>query len=240
MKIISLVLALSGVFAAITARGETPSLQPQLDAITATSVGKLPADKAKTMEDATSDLRKSGIVDKAIRVGETLPPFELPNAEGKIVHSKELLAKGPIVISFYRGGWCPYCNTQLHAYQTHLAEFKQRGATLVAITPATPDDVLTTTQKHELAFPVLTDAGNKYGRQLRIVFHIPDTLRKVYQDFGIDLKKNQGNDAWDLPLPGTFVVDRSGKVAWEFVDVDYKKRAEPAAILAALDKLKGK
>lgn len=213
------------------------TLADELDAKASASSGKTPPAVAKTMEDATKALRDSKIAEKAVKQGDLLPAFALPDAAGKTVNAKDLLAKGPLVVTFYRGGWCPYCNIQLRALQKVLPDFQKRGATLVAITPAKPDDTLSTSQKHDLAFPVLTDAGNAYAKSLGLVFHLPDDLRKVYQGFGIDLEKNQGNDAWELPLPATYVVDRSGRVIWSFIDVDYKKRAEPAAILKALDSI---
>lgn len=238
MKRFALAVFTATVLIAPKVSADDRPLAAELATKTKAGAGKAAPATAKTMDDATNMLRKSGIVDKAPKVGTQLPNFELPDATGKIIRSQDLLSKGPLVVTFYRGSWCPYCNIQLRAYEKVIGEFNKRGASLVAITPATPDDTLTTKQKHQIEFPVLSDNHNTYARQLGIVFHVPDALRQVYQGFGIDLAKNQGNDAWDLPLPATFVVDRSGKILWSFVDVDYKKRAEPKDILAALDALK--
>jgi peroxiredoxin len=147
---------------------------------------------------------------------------------GKQVTSGSLLGNGPIVITFYRGEWCPICNLALHHLQKHLDEFAAKGVQLVAISPMLPD----------LKFTVLSDEGNKYAKQLGILFPMPDTLRPVFDKFGHNLKRDNGDDSFVVPVPATFLVDQKGIVRNAFVDTDYTKRVEPATILEWIDALK--
>lgn len=169
--------------------------------------------------------------------GDRLPDFELPDALGRAVKLSKLLEAGPVVLTFYRGEWCPYCNLQLHAYQATLPEILARGASLVAVSPQTPDHSLSMAEEHQLAFAVLTDSGNRLARSLGLVFTIPEADRALYLAVGNDISSFNGDESWELPVPATFVIGRDGAVALAFVDPDYRKRLEPAEILAALDGL---
>ena len=195
---------------------------------------KISGDTQDIMEQATTDLINSGITEQTLQVGDTVPPISLPNALGKTVNIQDLLTEGALVISFYRGQWCPYCNLELRALQQALPEFKALGASLVAISPQTPDNSLSTTEKNELSFEVLSDVGNQVARQLGLVFQIPEQLRPIYQNFGIDLPEHNGDETFELPIAATYVINRDGKVVYAFVNPDYTQRAEPADILAAV------
>ncbi len=211
-------------------------LKDQLRLMKEASAAKVPPEKAKILEEATEKLRRDQIVEKALKVGQPMPGFSLPDAHGKKVSLDDLLKKGPVIISFYRGSWCPYCNAQLNGYQQHLAEFKAHGATLVAITPEKPDLTALTEEKKKLKFPILTDTGNKFASKLGLVFSVTGQLKEMYKQFGIDLEKSQGNSDWMLPVPATYVISTEGKVTFAFIDVDYTKRADPIDILKALEK----
>jgi peroxiredoxin len=171
------------------------------------------------------------------KVGSRAPAFSLPDARGSDVALRDLLAQGPAVVTFYRGGWCPFCNLQLRAYQAILPELQALGATQVAISPQTPDNSLSTTEKAGLAFPILSDAHNEVARAYGLVFKLSEGLQSLQKMFGNETPKFNGDDSWELPVPGTFVLDRSGVVRLAFVDPDYTKRLEPSAILAALQSL---
>ncbi|MEO0406448.1 MAG: peroxiredoxin-like family protein [Cyanobacteria bacterium P01_A01_bin.135] len=214
------------------------TLQQQLDQKAAEFSAAVPQDTQDTMAKAAEALAGSGIVDQALNVGDSLPPFTLPNATGTAVNSQNLLEQGPVVITFYRGGWCPYCNLELRALQQSLPAIQQQGATLVAISPQTPDNSLSTAEKNELAFEVLSDVGNAVARQFGLVFQLPEALRPVYENFGIDLPAHNGDDAFELPLAATYVVAPSGQVVAAFVSADYRQRMEPSEIVAALEALK--
>jgi len=179
-------------------------------------------------------LAESGISHGALRVGVEAPDFTLPDAHGKPVTLSALLARGPAVVTFYRGGWCPFCDLQLRAYQGALGAIRELGAELVAISPQTPDYALSDVEKKQLTFPVLTDQGNRVAREFKLVFGLSDALRQLQTHFGSVLPKFNGDDSWELPMPGTFVLDRQGVVKFASVDPNWMVRVEPSAILEAL------
>ncbi|NEQ99364.1 MAG: AhpC/TSA family protein [Cyanothece sp. SIO2G6] len=213
------------------------SLTQDLTNLQANNRAQLPADVATTMAQATEDLANSGIVDRSLKLGDMLPAIALLNATGQTVDIQALLANGPVVMTFYRGGWCPYCNLELRAYQQVLPEIKALGATLVAITPETPDNSLSTTEKNELEFEVLSDVGNQVARQIGLVFTLPKSLRPIYTSFGIDVPAHNGDQNFELPLAATYVINPDGTVIHAFVDADYTKREEPEIIVNVLKKL---
>lgn len=175
-------------------------------------------------------LVRSGIDASGLKVGAPAPDFTLPNVDGNAVTLSVLLRRGPVVVTFYRGDWCPYCNLALRAYQQILPQIQELGATLVAISPQTPDNSLSTAEKKGLTFPVLSDAGNGVARRYGLVFAVSETLRTS----GARLPSYNGDDSWELPMPGTFVIAPDGTVRLAFVDADWTKRLEPAAILDTL------
>ncbi|NEP50523.1 MAG: AhpC/TSA family protein [Moorea sp. SIO3C2] len=196
-----------------------------------------PEEVKAIMAKAGEDLANSGIVDNSLNVGDKAPNFTLPNAVGKLVELQDLLATGAVVISFYRGQWCPYCNLELRALQEFLPEIQQLGATLVAISPQTPDNSLSTTEKNHLTFEVLSDVGNKIAKEFGLVFTVPEELRPVYQSFGIDLPAHNGDETFELPIAATYVINSDGTITDAFVDLDYTKRLDPEEILRALQTL---
>jgi peroxiredoxin len=180
---------------------------------------------------AREDFVKSYDPSKSIQVGEILPEFKLSDALGKEVTSTELLAKGPLLINFYRGEWCPFCNVTLRTLQRNLGHFTAKGVVLVAISPELPNNSLSIVEKHALEFPVLSDVGNKYAKQLAIVFQQPDSLRAAFSASGIDLKAWNGDDSFAVPIPATLLVDKNGVIRKAFIEPDYTKRIEPAVVL---------
>jgi len=179
-------------------------------------------------------LRRAGAAERAPRPGDAAPDFTLPNATGEPVASASLRRKGPMIVTFYRGAWCPYCNLELREYQKLLPEIEDLGASLVAISPQTPDNSLGTKEKNALEFEVLSDVDSKAAQAFGLDFQVEGELRDIYQGFGNDLAKWNGDESWRLPIPATFVVGADGKVLWAHVDADYTSRADPRAALAAL------
>ncbi|AIY11978.1 peroxiredoxin-like family protein [Cellulophaga baltica] len=174
----------------------------------------------------------------AIKIGEKAPNFELPNPEGKTISLATLLDKGPVVVTFYRGSWCPYCNLQLRAMQARLDEIHALGATLVAISPEVPDDSMSTNEINSLGFNVLTDQDATVASHYGVAWEVPAFLIEHMEvDRKLDLKKINNGNGSILPIPATFVVGTDGLVQWSYVDVDYRTRAEPEEILEALKKL---
>lgn len=213
------------------------TLSQQLLAYQAEFAGKAPAEIKATMAEATQALAASGLMEQVLEVGATVPDLELPDATGKSVRLSELLSQGPVVVNFYRGEWCPYCNLELRAFQLMQSEFEAAGAQLVAISPELPDHSLSATEKHELAYPVLSDVGNKVAKQLGLVFSLAESLRPIYLNFGLDIPAHNGDESYELPVPATFVIDRDRTIRYRFADADYTKRAEPSEVLAAVKAL---
>jgi peroxiredoxin len=212
------------------------TLASQLDAVTASVRTQAPA-AAHEIDAANLRLARSDLAERALQAGRSAPDFVLADATGTMVDSQRLRARGPLVLSFYRGAWCPYCNLELRAWQRHLRDLKQLGATLVAISPQMPDASLTLAQKHALDYPVLSDPGNHVARQFGIVFTVDDGLRTVHETFGIDLTAHNGDSSFELPVPATYLIDRDATVIGAWVDADYRRRAEPSLVLARLREL---
>lgn len=195
---------------------------------------QIPTTAREIMEKATKTLKDSNILDNVLKQGDTLIDFSLPNVHGNLINLKESLINGPVILSFYRGGWCPYCNLQLKSYQDHLNQFKEYGAQLIAVSPETRDAATDTTDVNALKFEVLSDTENKVAREYGLVFQLDSNLKEVYLKFGLDLELNQGNQKWELPIPATYVIAQNGEIIYSFLNVDYIQRAEPKDIIEAL------
>jgi peroxiredoxin len=208
------------------------SLRSELDQLTLAAAP--PPEVLEVLARASKEIEHSGDV-SGVQVGDQAPGFSLPNPVGQMVSLAERLAAGPVVVSFNRGSWCPYCNLELRALQRVLPEIHERGATLVAITPEAPDGSLTLAEKHALAFDLLTDAGSRVARDWRLRHELPIDLRQLYLNaFQVDLRVSNVEGDWSLPVPGTFVLDSDGVVRARHVAVDYTTRMEPSEIVAAL------
>lgn len=212
-------------------------LMTQLDDYKAQFKAKVPAETADLFQKKTVELAQSGITDKALKIGDLVPQFSLSNAEGKEFSLASVLANGPVVISFYRGAWCPYCNIELRELQKVLPQIKELGAELITISPQTPDKSLSSKEKHELDFEVLSDIGNNVAKEFGLVFTLNEELQPIYKELGIDIPEHNGESSFELPLAATYVVDRNGIVKYAFVDADYTQRAEPLEVIAALQEL---
>ncbi len=212
------------------------SLQVQLDALRAKFEKAAPEDTKKVYEDGIRQVAESGVLESALKVGARAPDFTLADATGKSVRLSELLAQGPVVLTWYRGGWCPYCNIQLRAYQEALGEIRGEGAQLVALTPERPDSSLSTKEKNSLEFVVLSDVGSKVAREFGVSYRLPDSLIEAFKG-RLDLPSANGDDSWELPLGATYVIARDGTIAYAFLSADYRERAEPEAIIEALKQL---
>ena len=179
----------------------------------------------------------SGVLQQARQTGDTAVDFTLTNAKGQKVTLKEKLKDGPVILTWYRGGWCPYCNITLHRLQEELPEFKAAGASLLALTPELPDKSMTTAEKNELEFEILSDVGNKVGRKYGIIYKLTDDVAKSYQN-SFDLHGYNGDNSDELPLAATYVIDQQGVIRYAFLHEDYRKRAEPMYIHKTLKDIK--
>ncbi len=210
------------------------SLKEQLEAMSAQAVKRIPPEALAVMMKAAEDLDAQGVGDHALGQGDRFPDIGLLDASGAPASLASLLVKGPLLINFYRGGWCPYCNLELKAYQDRLEEVRGLGAELVAISPEIPDKAAATSEKNALTYPVLTDPQNSLAEALGIVFELPKELEGLYEQFGNNLPEANGEKGWRLPIPATYVVSVDGRIVFAHVARDYRTRAEPADAFAAL------
>jgi len=195
---------------------------------------RVPAEVLETMAEATCQLEGLGIVDRSLKAGDRVPDFTLPNHNGEQRTLSELLAESVVVLNFYRGGWCPYCNMELHALQQALPEIRASGANLVAVSPELPDKAMETQARHALEFDVLSDVGNHVADAFGLTFELPQQLRPIYTSIGIDVPSFNGDDSFVLPVPASYVIDRDGIIRHHFVNVDYTRRLEPDDLLQVL------
>lgn len=197
----------------------------------------VPAGVHGIMKRATDELIASGAANRVRRTGQA-PAFDLKGADGVSTSLAGLLAKGPAVLSFYRGVWCPYCNLDLKELELYAAQIRATGATLVTITPQTATNSRKAIADHTLSFPVLSDPGNAVADRFGLRYRMPDYLIEVYKQFGVDLPTINGDDSWTLPIPARFVVDRQGQIRYAEANPDYTQRPEPSELLPVLEGLK--
>jgi peroxiredoxin len=217
----------------VTVSKPHPSLQSQLDEI----IEQIPESIRSRIKEDTSDLDASGVA-RGLAVGDAAPNFTLPDALGRPVTLSDLLEKGPVVLTFYRGEWCPFCNLQLRSLQEALPQFLEHDATLVAISPQAPDHALSITEKHDLANAVLSDVDQSVIRAYRVQFTLSGDLEDLQVNaFQNDPGTQNADHSRSLPVPATFVIDRRGVVRAAFVSADWRYRPEPTDIIAALESL---
>ena len=215
------------------------SLQAELEAQRIGWEGRVGETVVGLMRGDIEALRASGIVGRAAKAGARFPAAgHLLDQSGRPFDLAALIAQKPVIAFFYRGGWCPYCNIELRAYQAQLGAIRAAGAELVAVTPELPDHSMTTAEKNGLAFTVASDVGGALADALGIRFELSDAVRPFYEKAGHALPTRNGDGVWALPIPATFVVERGGRIAAAFIEPDYRKRLDPMDALAALRGLK--
>ena len=212
-------------------------LKALLDAKSLESTSKFTEEKKQIYADGITSVANSGVLDAALKVGDKSPNFTLNNALNEAVSLYNELKNGPVVLTWYRGGWCPYCNITLHALQEMLPEFKKNDATLLALTPELPDNSLSTSEKNNLEFSVLSDVGNAIGKNYGVVYALTEDVATIY-NAGFGLNEQNGDTSNELPLAATYVIDKNGIIQFAFLDADYRERAEPKDILNVLSELK--
>jgi len=209
-------------------KAQFESGQPPFEAV--------PAAAHAVMKRATDELRASGIAERVLTSGAA-PLFTLDDANGVLVSLGDLLQKGAVVLSFYRGAWCPYCNIELQELERHAARIRAAGATLVTVTPQTGANSRKIIEQHKLGYPMLSDPGNAVAAQYGLRFQMPDYLIALYQQFGVDLPAFNGDSSWSLPMPARFVIDRQGRIRYAKADPDYTRRPEPDEVMPILESL---
>jgi peroxiredoxin len=215
------------------------SLQAKLDAFKADfEAGKppynVPESVIETMHRATNELIASGAAAKALKAGDRAPSFVLNDPDGRPVSAADLLSEGPLVVSFYRGVWCPYCNMELQALQGALPSFRELGAQLVAISPQNAVNSRKSIRTNGLDFPILSDPGNETAAAFGLRFKLPDYLVELYKSLKNELPAFNGDTSWTLPMPGRFVIGQDGVILYAEVNPDYTHRPEPEDMLPVL------
>jgi len=200
-------------------------------------VSALPEDQQKTVASAFEELMSSSVAADAKTISDKAPDFALSNVRDGTLNLSDALAEGPVVLSFYRGSWCPFCNLELNALQQQLPVIRECGASLIAVSPEKPDASLTQAEKLNLEFDVLSDPGNRVAGAYGLIMTVHESLRPLYLQWGIDLPAANDDDSYQLPVPATYVIDRNGIIQAAYVDKDYTKRMEPEAIMEALKAL---
>lgn len=195
---------------------------------------QVPQEVLEAFGKSIKDLKTKNIEEKSIKLGAIMPDFSLPNAKNEIIHSKEILKSGKMIIAFYRGSWCPYCNLELKALQENLSKINDKKVSLVAISPQSPDNSLTVIEKHNLTFEVLTDKDNTFAKQLGIIFELQDFVLPFYNALGINLSSFNKNDDTSLPIPAVFVVNENGIIIYKFADANYMNRIDIDELLNTL------
>ena len=226
--------------------GVARSLQDQLDAITTNTRKLVQPARLAISEKATEDLFATGIEERVLKPGDAAPHFSLVEAlTRKPVHSADLLSLGPLVVSFFRGRWCPYCVTELETWRELVPEVRRRGGLLVAISPQTVRHNDFMLQQHALPFPLLSDPGARVAASFGVAYTVPQESRTYYQSILVNIPHNNAGlsyhsateESWRLPLPATFVIGRDGRIAFAEAHADFRVRPEPADVLQALDRL---
>ncbi len=184
--------------------------------------------------DSFEQLMASDTAKNALQTGDSAIDFTLPNAIGEQKKLSQLLEQGPVVLSFYRGGWCPYCNLQFKALNDILPEIQQLGANLIGISPETPDNSISTIEKHQLKFEVLSDVGNTIANKYGLVMTVIEKLRPYYLQWGFDIPTLNGDDSYQLPVPATYIINQDNNITACYVNKNYTERMEPNDIISAL------
>ena len=212
----------------------TACLQDQLDSITASTRSLVPAERLEIGERAIGELFATGIEGRILPVGAQAPEFALPDSAGRIQRSRDLLALGPLVVTFFRGRWCPYCMTELEAWRDLHSQLRAAGALLVAISPQTQRQSDFTLQQHRLPFPLLHDAASALAAQFGLVYSVPEYHQRYLRSILVNLPFLNGEPSWTLPMPATFLLDSTGTVRFAEAHADFRVRSEPSSVLDAL------
>jgi peroxiredoxin len=214
----------------------TMNLQDKLDDITAQTRNLVQPERLEVSERAVAELLSTGIEDSLLKAGDVAPAFALPDANGRLVRSADLLALGPLVLCFFRGRWCPYCMTELETWRDLFAAVRERGALLVAMSPQTVRQNDFTVSQHTLPFPLLRDEGAAVAAEFGAAYLVPGYMQGYYRSILVNIPFMNGEPSWRLPVPATFVIGRDGVVLWSQGHADFRVRPEPGEALKVLER----
>jgi peroxiredoxin len=209
-------------------------LQDKLDALKAEDLVKTPPKVTLVRQRAVEALAASGLAEWSAHAGEQAPAFRLCDGHDRAFSSREALRRGPVVLVFYRGGWCPYCNIDLRAIESASHDIRSLGASLVVVSQQTPDNSLETQRRNELSFASLVDAGGKVAHAFGLRWKVSDELRAVEEGCGVDLAAFNGDPSWTLTMPARYVVAPGGMIEYADISVDYTRRGDPSELIPVL------
>jgi peroxiredoxin len=210
------------------------NLQDHLDEITANTRRLVQPERMAIGERAVAELFATGIEERILPVGAMAPEFALKDSNSRVVRSAPLIAAGPLVIKFFRGRWCPYCMTELEAWRDAYGRLRERGVSLVAISPQVERQSDFMVGQHGLPFPVLSDPGCTIAAQFGLAYTVPEYHRQYYRSILVNIPFVNGDESWKLPLPATYVIGRDGRVVFAEAHADFRVRPEPEEAMAAL------
>jgi peroxiredoxin len=219
----------------LTSREKSETLRKQIETWSREHAADFPQEVVDLFAEKTEKLIQSGILERIRKEGDTIRDFTLLNSDGRPVRLSEQAAEGPVVLSFFRGSWCPYCRIEFESLLTSASDFQSRGATILAISPQiTP---FQDTSSRCGGFISLSDPGNAVSRELGLVYPLGDEIRSVYQRFGIRLEELNGDDSYEVPIPATYLIDSDLHIRYAFANVNFTERAEPSDLLAEVDRI---
>lgn len=218
-------------------------LQQELIELKQRQQKELPRQVLEANEKLIKEISVSKVASRGLKAGDNLYSYKkdfnfvLPDTEGGLVEFAKIVEAGPVVLSFYRGGWCPYCNLEMKVLKAKSAAIRKLGAQMIAISPEVPSFYSNPDKEKPLGFYIASDSGNSTAKKLGISFEVPFYLFQAYKSVGIDLKKHQGLEKVELPIPATYVIDQTGNIAYAYVSEDFTQRASIVGILKALEKI---
>ena len=210
------------------------ALDQRLAELNTQACHELPAQEVAILQRASATLRKSGITEQCLQVGESAPDFSMNDQYGNSITLSSFLRSGPVVINFFRGFWCNYCQAELEVYQSMLGALKELNCHYLAISPNTPKEKQPQAADHYFQ---ITDMDNRIAKKFGIVYEVEQNQKELFSRWGVDLAKLNHTDKWELPLPATYIISKSGCVEFKFVHSDYRKRLEPETVLEHLQVL---
>jgi peroxiredoxin len=213
------------------------SIQDQLDRLRGDLRRTAPPGVLDVADKTIQFVANTGLTESAVREGDRAPDFDLPGVDGESVSLSAKLAKGPVILSFFRGGWCPFCSLELRAYESLVSKIRDEQSSLLSVSPETLESLRQTAQESEVSFPLLSDATNATARAYGLVYRIPEALRAVYEGLGLDLPARNGDVSFELPVPATYLIDSEGVVRRAFIEPDWTQRGEPADFVESLKDL---
>ncbi|MGE6354962.1 peroxiredoxin-like family protein [Flavobacterium sp. NPDC079362] len=210
------------------------TLAKQIESLNNELAQQVPVAVLEIFERSIAALKTQNIKNKMAQIGDKIIPFSLPNASNHLIHSKDILENGKMILAFYRGSWCPYCNLELRALQENLSKITNKNVTLLAVSPQSTDESMKIIEKHLLTFDVLTDKNNMLAKQLGISFELQEFALPTYQAMGINLEDFNKNKENTLPVPAVFVIDCDGSICYKYADADYRNRLDIDELLQSL------